>query len=217
MINPNLRSFSLKDDSSYHIREYKPEDESGWLRCRVLAFLDTSYFDDVYPKKERYESPAIELVAESDGIIVGLIDVECEEKPGSICSPSNSLDDHLAGMIWHLAVHPDYRRIGIATGLIDEAVRRARDIDIERFEAWTRDDVITRKWYGSQGFKLVQSYYHVYLKLSDMETAGICSNSELKPYKVFAHYLGEDREFLSQFSRVHECVRFDLILNSIGK
>ncbi|TXT55440.1 MAG: GNAT family acetyltransferase [Candidatus Thorarchaeota archaeon] len=205
----------MKVDSSYHIREYRPEDENGWLRCRVLAFLDTSYYDDVYPKKERYDSPAIELVAESDGVIVGLIDIECEKKSGSICSPTDELDEHLAGMIWHLAVHPDYRRIGIAKALLYEAIRRAREMAVERFEAWTRDDINTRKWYTSQGFDLIQSYYHVYLEPSDMKGAGIqCSIEKLKPYKIFAHYLGKDTEFLKQFSRFHECARFDLILEN---
>ena|SRR5215211_198025 len=83
------------------IRPYEPSDEEAWLRCRVLSFLGGAYFDDVAREKERYERPAIELVAEEDGEVVGLIDVECEEAPGSVCSERPGL----AGMIWHLAVH----------------------------------------------------------------------------------------------------------------
>lgn len=62
------------------IRDYQNEDEQGWLRCRVLAFLNTAYYDNVLNKKEVYENPSIELVAEMDGEIVGLIDVEYEKK-----------------------------------------------------------------------------------------------------------------------------------------
>ena len=60
------------------IRSYRPEDEEGWVRCRVLAFLHTAYFDNVLQQKERYDNPSIELVAEVDGQIVGLIDIELE-------------------------------------------------------------------------------------------------------------------------------------------
>lgn len=33
------------------IRKYQQEDESSWLRCRVLSFLDTAYYDIVIKKK----------------------------------------------------------------------------------------------------------------------------------------------------------------------
>ena len=81
------------------IRPYVDRDEQGWLRCRVLSFLDTAFFDSVEREKERYEKPAIELVAEDGREIIGLLDVECD---------SDGLTDRpgRGGMIWHLAVHP---------------------------------------------------------------------------------------------------------------
>ncbi len=45
------------------IRAYNKEDEMDWVRCRVLSFLDTAYYDNVLREKEKYENPAIELVA----------------------------------------------------------------------------------------------------------------------------------------------------------
>ena len=53
--------------------------------CRVLSFLDSAFFDDVRRSKEHYEHASIELVAEREGEIVGLIDVECETEPGTVC------------------------------------------------------------------------------------------------------------------------------------
>lgn len=38
-----------------NIRNYKEEEEQGWLRCRVLAFLHTAYSDNVLNIKEIYE------------------------------------------------------------------------------------------------------------------------------------------------------------------
>jgi hypothetical protein len=41
------------------IREYHAHDEKGWLRCRMLSFLDTAYFDNVLREKESYDNSAI--------------------------------------------------------------------------------------------------------------------------------------------------------------
>ena len=86
------------------IRTYQQEDERGWLHCRVLSFLDTAYYDIVLNQKETYRNPAIELVAIEDDKVIGLLDIECEEKPMTLCTA----DQTLGGMITHLAVHPDY-------------------------------------------------------------------------------------------------------------
>ncbi|GAA0343729.1 hypothetical protein GCM10008967_37720 [Bacillus carboniphilus] len=58
-------------------------------------------------------------------------------------------------MIWHIAVHPDYRRSGIARKLLVEAERISKDIGLNRLEAWTRDDEWVNKWYETNEFKKV--------------------------------------------------------------
>ena len=73
----------------FTVRPYEPADEVGWVRCRVLSFLGSAFWDAVEREKERYERPAIELVAEDDGAIVGLLDLECEtpalaDRPGPV-------------------------------------------------------------------------------------------------------------------------------------
>jgi len=35
----------------FAIRRYQPDDHDGWVRCRVLSFLDTQYYDDVRPSR----------------------------------------------------------------------------------------------------------------------------------------------------------------------
>ena len=49
----------------FTVRSYEPADEVGWVRCRVLSFLGSAFWDAVEREKERYERPAIELVAEA--------------------------------------------------------------------------------------------------------------------------------------------------------
>ena len=190
------------------IRAYQEGDERGWVICRVLSFLDTSFFDDVRQTKERYENPAIELVAERAGEIVGLIDIECEEVPGTVCEDRPGL----GGMIWHLAVHPDHQRQGVATELLRKAERHAREQHLVRFEAWTRDDPAARAWYESRGFELVNSYLHVYIEVQEgLRDEFPISVDGLRPVKLFAHYIGEDRGAIRQrFSRVHDDVLYEL-------
>jgi ribosomal protein S18 acetylase RimI-like enzyme len=192
------------------VRPYRDEDERGWVVCRVLSFLDTAFFDDVRRSKEHYTRSAIELVAERDGEIVGLIDVECEDEPGTVCEERPGL----GGMIWHLAVHPDHQRRGIATVLLGEAERRAREHGLARLEAWTRDDAAARAWYESRGFELVHGYLHVYVDLDEgLRDLFPATDDGLRPVQVFAHYVGDDRDAIRRrFARVHEDVLYELRL-----
>jgi ribosomal protein S18 acetylase RimI-like enzyme len=190
------------------VRPYRDEDERGWVVCRVLSFLDSAFFDDVRREKEHYERPTIELVAEDAGEIVGLIDVECEVEPGTVCEDRPGL----GGMIWHLAVHPDHQRRGIASALLSEAEQRAREAGLARFEAWTRDDVAARSWYETRGFELVHGYLHVYVEMEEgLRELFPVTPDGLRPVRVFAHYVGDARdEIRARFARVHEDVLYEL-------
>ena len=197
-----------------NIRSYHPTDEAQWLRCRVLAFLDTAYFDHVLQEKEHYANPSIELVAEIDQQLIGLIDVECEDTAGTVCSPplQTSLAGK-AGMIWNIAVHPDFRRKGIGKALLQAAIARAKPLQIQRFEAWTRDDASAQRWYEAQGFQKVDTYLHVYLQTEEVDGCVRSTIPGLRAIQVFAQYRGEDaNQIKPQFRRVHECNRYDLYL-----
>jgi N-acetylglutamate synthase-like GNAT family acetyltransferase len=198
------------------VRHYEKSDEIEWLRCRVLAFLDTAYYDDVMQSKVPYAHRSIELVAETEGKIVGLLDVECEDQPGTICSPCPAhRPPGLAGMIWHLAVHPDYRGRGIASSMLSCAIEDALSLGITRFEAWTRDDGFVEDWYRKQGFERIESYSHVYLEGDrEIDEAIAVRLPELRAVKVFAHYVGTAEAILRQFKRVHACSRYDLYFDN---
>lgn len=192
------------------IRNYTKNDETGWLHCRVLSFLDTAYFDHVLKEKEKYINPSIELVAVDEGQIVGLIDIEYEMKEGTVCSRGTGI----GGMIWHIAVHPEFRRRGIAKQLLMRAEKVAKEKKLNRLEAWTRDDDWVNMWYEKNNFKKADSYLHVYLDSGDGLNEHIRSEmTNLVPVHVFAHYVGEDKEYINgKFKRVHECSCYEKIL-----
>lgn len=186
------------------IRVYHPNDEIGWIRCRVLSFLDTAYFDNVLNKKEKYQNPAIELVAIHNNQVVGLLDIEYEKEEKTVCTRGNGL----GGMIWHIATHPDFQRMGIGTKLLERAERIAEEKGLDYLEAWTRDDEWVNQWYEKSGFDKVYTYLHVYLEGdNEIKTVTRANNeSELQVIQAFAHYSGAEKEYIkSKFNRVHEC------------
>lgn len=192
--------------ASATIRPYRPADERGWLQCRLLSFFGSAYYDDVVREKGTYGRPAIELVADAEGEIVGLIDVECEEEPGTVCEDRPGL----GGMIWHLAVHPEHQRRGIAAALLGEAERLARERGLSRFEAWTRDDRHVHAWYESLGFERAFSYLHVYIERDEGLRELDAEGGDLKLVKAFAHYTGDrPDEIRRRYRRVHDCVLFE--------
>lgn len=67
-------------------------------------------------------------------------------------------------MIWHIAVHPDFSRCGVGQQLLYAAETKARRVNLNRFEAWTRDDLWVQNWYKKMNFNIVDSYYHVYFE-----------------------------------------------------
>jgi ribosomal protein S18 acetylase RimI-like enzyme len=190
---------------SFEIRSYTEADEQGWLRCRVLGFLDSAFHDDVRQEKEHYEGPAVELVAVADDQIVGLLDLELEPAPGVLHDTGAR-----GGVIWHVAVHPDYRRRGIASALVERALELARDHGLEIVQAWTRDDDWVHRWYESRGFRRRYSYLHVYMQPEEAREEVTLRTDALRPVLAFAHYTGDDSdEIRARFRRVHDDVLFE--------
>lgn len=139
---------------NYKIIEYVDSYEESWLRCRTLDS------DDIHTKKEQYKMPSIALIEVNKKTVVGFIDIECELEINTICSKSTQLEEHLAGMIWHLGVHPDFRKQGIAKKLLEKAVEVSKLKDLKRLEAWTRNDQFVNDWYKNNGFEMIEQYVH---------------------------------------------------------
>lgn len=176
------------------VREFLLSDEADWLRCRAIAFLETSYFDDVVRSKPAYPHGAIELVAERDGVLVGLVDVRVVGELATIET---------------IAVHPEASRSGVASALLEETTRRL-PTTVTALDAWTREDAPANSWYLSQGFKERFRYLHVFATDdSEMQRAVRSSRKGLLPVSGFFHANTEDEEELRrEFRRVHICRQY---------
>lgn len=184
------------------IRPYTDTDEQGWLRCRVLAFLNTAYFDNVLQKKAHYDRPSIELVAIEQNKVVGLIDIEYEETPRTICTAYNTV----GGMIWHVAVHPDYQHRRIGEKLLEAALKEAKIAKLTYLEAWTRDNPPIPRWYEKMRFTQKYAYHHLYFDETALEKYDLSVPAQVHPMTMFAHYTGSDPDVLNRASRRHLCM-----------
>lgn len=190
------------------IVKYNSSYERGWVHCRVLSFLDTQYFNDVYQKKEVYDSNSIELVAVEKNQVIGLIDIQIENEPQEICSSK----DVKSGMLWHIAVHPDHQRKGVGELLLNEAASHLISNGIYRIEAWTKEDDFVRKWYFKNNFEKFSSYYHVRLKGEFIKL-----KKQIKGLKVlssFSHYTGSEVDCVKEYAeKIEECIGLEKLLN----
>jgi len=202
--------------SGYKIMEYQSSYEKSWIRCRILSFLDSAYYDDVYTEKEKYNNPSIGLIAVYQNEVIGFLDLEYELEANAVCSKNEKLEPHLAGMIWHLGTHPDFRKQGIARNLLEKAVQLARKKNLKRLEAWTRDDKFVNDWYTKNGFSLIQEYIHWYYNAQYDEQSLLKNILQIdgnisQVVRTFGHSNTMTTE-ISKLRRKYFCKRFDKLI-----
>jgi ribosomal protein S18 acetylase RimI-like enzyme len=177
------------------IRAYSPADETGWLRCRALSFLDTQYFDDTLARRPDPAEPSVALVAEDpDGTIVGILDIGVEGRLATIDT---------------VAVHPDHQGRRIATTLLATAIPLLAGTGATELDAWTREDPAANAWYRRVGFVEETRYLHVFVSEGD-DTTGFTTPDGLgRPVLAFLHApIEREAEMRARFRRVHVCRRY---------
>ena len=193
------------------IRTYNSSDEKKWLKCRLLSFHDSAYYDDVYTEKPTFNNLSLELVAEINGKVIGILDLEKDNNNGSICYSKTGI----GAMVWTIAVLPEYRRLGIASKLIVKAMDWAKSKDIDFIEAWTRDDKWVINWYKSIGFKRIYSYWHIYFKGDNVKSLFNSNDKDIIPEYIFAHS-NKDPKTMDQnkIDRFYKCSGYKLELKN---
>lgn len=184
------------------IRPYQPSDADSWLRCRVLSFLHTQYFDDVKTERTVFDGDAVCLVAVVPGAsgddVIGILDIEI---------------DGAAATIDTVAVHPDHARRGLARRLLEQALPQLIASGVGSLDAWTREDEAANRWYRARGFRENFRYLHVYADDSDGDTGFRPPPGVRAPLKVFAHAgIEHEAELRERYHRVHHCRQYLLDL-----
>lgn len=173
------------------IRDYRDADAPSWLRCRLLSFFGTEYYDDIVVDRPVFEKPAHRLVAVEDNTVVGLMDVE-------VFTDRATIDV--------LAVHPEHQRHGLATRLLDAVVPRLR---VGVLDAWTRGDASANEWYRRSGFAENFRYLHVYKSWQDDADGFETPEGLGKPVTAFMHApIALEASMRQRFARVHVCRQY---------
>ncbi|AQX79409.1 GNAT family N-acetyltransferase [Plantibacter flavus] len=177
------------------IRPYEASDESSWVRCRVLAFLTTQYYDDVWPRRPDMSAPSFGLVAvDAEGRVIGLLDVSVDADAATIDS---------------IATYPSHQGAGIGTALLEAAVERLADEGVSSLDAWTREDPAANGWYRRNGFSEAFQYLHVHLEDGDDADGFTTPPGLSSPVRAFVHAsIEREQELRERFARVYVCRQY---------
>ncbi len=150
------------------IRKYQTSDEKGWVYCKALSYLFSPFFDDRETEKPELMTDVydhrVEWVAEVDGQIVGLIDIDIYTEECSqsyIYAPSKR-----TAYFTNLAVHPDFQGQGIAQALFEKAEQELREQGVEKLAIFTREDDAANHFYPetparAQSVRSSESYHWI--------------------------------------------------------
>ena len=178
-----------------HIRDYTPADEESWLRCRLLSFLHTNYYDDVVPARPTFTEPSIQLVAVNADLVVGVMDVTIEDTLATIDT---------------VAVHPDHARQGTATALLTEALDRLSAHGADTLDAWTREDAAANAWYRANQFTEETRYIHVHTRGKEETAQAVRGTTGGQvPLSAFVHApIDQEAALRAHYKRVYICRRY---------
>lgn len=176
------------------IREYADVDAHAWLRCRLLSFFTTQYYDDVVVERPRYDAPAIELVAVVGPSLVGLLDIEITDRTATIEV---------------IAVHPDYTGRGIGTALLEHAIPDLMTGGIKTLDAWTREDAAANAWYLARGFVENYRYLHIHKEWDEHDSGFESPPGLSRPIRALVHaQIEREAQVRDRFRRVYVCRQY---------
>ncbi|MDH7477692.1 MAG: GNAT family N-acetyltransferase [Candidatus Bathyarchaeota archaeon] len=167
----------------FTIRDYEPIDEEEWLKCHALVYLGSN--ERILERnKPKYDGKTVELIALSNKKIVGFLDIELEETPGSVCYKKAEGN----GMLWDIGVLPEFRRKGVATQLLNEGIKRGKKLGMKRLEAWSIEPSAW-KFYEKYGFKKFFEYHHI--RINNREKLWPFDKDGMHIVEVYAHIMPE--------------------------
>lgn len=143
----------------FTVRDYRPEDAEAWLRTWAQVAVTSHAWFFLYQVRPAYARPAVLLVAEADGHLVGFLDIELENSPGELCYR----EDEPGGFAWEFGVLPQFRRRGIGRALVEEGARRVARAGRRHVEYWSMDQ---EAWafYRAMGMHELERHYQFFFR-----------------------------------------------------
>ena len=142
------------------IRPYRDEDAAAWLRTHAVIMSISHAWNYAIQERPDYKGyRSTRLVAELDGAIVGLTDIQYDNTPGEICF----LKDGPGGYVLEFGRLPEYAGMEIGAKLIQASIEDARRHGIGRLEYWSQDRRAQR-FYRRYGMPEIGRHYRFRFK-----------------------------------------------------
>ncbi|WP_179395886.1 GNAT family N-acetyltransferase [Lacticaseibacillus absianus] len=149
-----------------NIRPYRPEDRDAWLDVRAKAYSRSQFNDQIGAEREQYPedefgyAQVIQLIAEVNGQLVGLIDagVYTAERSQSdlyVQAPGTG------SYIEIFAVDPGAQRQGVGRALLTACLAALRQAGADHVEIFTRSDPAANHLYQRLGAREIAHNWRV--------------------------------------------------------
>lgn len=142
------------------VREYQDADKAEWMRVHAIILSISHAWNYTIQERPRYEGyVSTRLVAVADNRLVGLTDVQYENRAGEICFQK----DTCGGYVLEFGRLPEYAGLGIGKLLIEATVEDAAKKGFHRLEYWSQDRKAQR-YYARLGLKEIGRHYRFRMK-----------------------------------------------------
>jgi len=148
---------------TYKIRNYRPSDFNGYVNLHISAEkIDRSgrctsrKILREYLQRPLYDPEKDLFIAEADGEIVGFLNI--------------TLELITRRLLLDCLVHPEHRHKGLAKRLLEQAIHRARELQVTTMHVNVlEDNVAARKALSRLGFGEIRQFFEMSLPLRDLK------------------------------------------------
>ncbi len=179
------------------LRPYREDDAAEWINTWAQTAVTSDAWVALHHAKPRYKRPALELVAELNGEIVGFMDVEIESEPEELGHGKHTC----CGFVWEFGVRPDCQGLGIARDMLEHAKGWLTERSIRRMEFWSMDER-ARSFYQHVGMQELERHWQFYMGLPKHLVQEMHSKDGVSPAFIYGTCAMEKLEEIEQLYRV---------------
>ncbi len=141
------------------VRDYQDSDHDQWMRVHAIILMMSHAWNYSIQERPEYERDSIKLVALAGEKLIGVMDIEVEDEPGTVCM----LKESRGGYVIEFGRLPEYRGRRVGSALMDAAKKRLVAKGVHRMEFWTQDRDAER-FYRRYGLREINRHYRFRFK-----------------------------------------------------